>query len=185
MLSLSLPGRVFLCTLPTDMRKSFDSLSGLVKQQLGQDALSGDLSSFAASAATASSSSIGTKMAWPSGTSGSKKEPLRCRPSRISVRGRVTMAWCCDRRSWLCCSTASTWPASNVSGAINGRHPAPVWPPAVRHPAPRLGRPLKYIGDIGMSPGEKRSLLFRFFRERIDVRARLTRHEHGRSCCHL
>jgi hypothetical protein len=26
MLSLSLPGRVFLCTLPTDMRKSFDSL---------------------------------------------------------------------------------------------------------------------------------------------------------------
>ena len=33
MLSLSLPGRVFLCTLPTDMRKSFDSLSGLVEQQ--------------------------------------------------------------------------------------------------------------------------------------------------------
>ena len=43
MLSLSLPGRVFLCTLPTDMRKSFDSLSGLVQQQLGLDPLSGDL----------------------------------------------------------------------------------------------------------------------------------------------
>jgi transposase len=43
MLSLSLPGRVFLCTLPTDMRKSFDSLSGLVEQQLGLDPLSGDL----------------------------------------------------------------------------------------------------------------------------------------------
>lgn len=43
MLSLSLPGRVFLCTLPTDMRKSFDSLMGLVQQQLGQDPLSGDL----------------------------------------------------------------------------------------------------------------------------------------------
>ena len=43
MLSLSLPGRVFLCTLPTDMRKSFDSLAGLVQQQLGQDPLSGDL----------------------------------------------------------------------------------------------------------------------------------------------
>ena len=43
MLSLSLPGRVFLCTLPTDMRKSFDSLVGLVEQQLGQDPLSGDL----------------------------------------------------------------------------------------------------------------------------------------------
>src|SRR5450755_4685841 len=43
MLSLTLPGRVFLCTLPTDMRKSFDSLTGLVRQQLGQDPLSGDL----------------------------------------------------------------------------------------------------------------------------------------------
>jgi transposase len=43
MLSLSLPSRIFLCTLPTDMRKSFDSLAGLVQQELGQDALSGDL----------------------------------------------------------------------------------------------------------------------------------------------
>jgi transposase len=43
MLSLSLPGRVFLCLPPTDMRKSFDSLAGLVEQQLGQDPLAGDL----------------------------------------------------------------------------------------------------------------------------------------------
>jgi transposase len=43
MLSVSLPGRVFLCTLPTDMRKSFDSLGGLVEQHLGLDPLSGDL----------------------------------------------------------------------------------------------------------------------------------------------
>ncbi len=43
MLSLALPGRVFLCTLPTDMRKSFDSLAGLVDQHLGQDPLAGDL----------------------------------------------------------------------------------------------------------------------------------------------
>ena len=43
MLNLSLPGRVFLCTLPTDMRKSFDSLAGLVQQHLGLDPLSGDL----------------------------------------------------------------------------------------------------------------------------------------------
>ena len=42
MLSLSLPGRVFLCTLPTDMRKSFDTLAALVQSHLGQDALSGD-----------------------------------------------------------------------------------------------------------------------------------------------
>jgi transposase len=43
MLSLALPGRVFLCTRPTDMRKSFDTLAGLVQQELGQDPLSGDL----------------------------------------------------------------------------------------------------------------------------------------------
>lgn len=43
MLNLSLPGRVFLCTLPTDMRKSFDSLAGLVQEHLGQDPLAGDL----------------------------------------------------------------------------------------------------------------------------------------------
>jgi transposase len=43
MLSLSLPRRVFLCLLPTDMRKSFDTLSGLVQQHLGQDPLAGDL----------------------------------------------------------------------------------------------------------------------------------------------
>ena len=43
MLRLSLPGRVFLCTLPTDMRKSFDTLAALVESHLGQDALSGDL----------------------------------------------------------------------------------------------------------------------------------------------
>lgn len=43
MLNLSLPGRVFLCLLPTDMRKSFDTLSGLVQEHLGQDPLAGDL----------------------------------------------------------------------------------------------------------------------------------------------
>jgi len=34
---------MFVCTLPTDMRKSFDSLAGLVQTQLGQDPLAGDL----------------------------------------------------------------------------------------------------------------------------------------------
>jgi transposase len=43
MLSLALPGRIFVCTLPTDMRKSFDTLAALVQAHLDQDALSGDL----------------------------------------------------------------------------------------------------------------------------------------------
>ena len=43
MLSLALPGRVFLAVAPADMRKSFDGLSGLVRSGLGGDPLSGDL----------------------------------------------------------------------------------------------------------------------------------------------
>jgi transposase len=42
---LQLPAavRVFLCTRPTDMRKSFDGLSGLVQECFGQDLLAGHL----------------------------------------------------------------------------------------------------------------------------------------------
>lgn len=42
---LSVPGRVniFLCLAPTDMRKSFDSLSALVRENLQLDPLSGHL----------------------------------------------------------------------------------------------------------------------------------------------
>jgi transposase len=35
--------RVFLCTRPTDLRKSFDALSGLVQECFGQDLLAGHL----------------------------------------------------------------------------------------------------------------------------------------------
>lgn len=43
MLSLPSNARVFLCTQPTDMRKSFDGLMGLVSGVLEQDPLSGHL----------------------------------------------------------------------------------------------------------------------------------------------
>ena len=43
MLSLTLPGRIFVYTRPTDMRKSFDSLAALVRAELGADPLSGHL----------------------------------------------------------------------------------------------------------------------------------------------
>ena len=43
MLSLALPGKVFLCLTPADMRKSFDGLSELVRTGLGGDPLSGHL----------------------------------------------------------------------------------------------------------------------------------------------
>lgn len=40
---LSAAVRVFLCTRPTDMRKSFDGLSGLVQECFGEDLLTGHL----------------------------------------------------------------------------------------------------------------------------------------------
>src|ERR1700676_249493 len=43
MLNLALPSRVFVCTQPADMRKSFDGLAALVQQHLDGDPLSGDL----------------------------------------------------------------------------------------------------------------------------------------------
>jgi len=41
MLSLSPTIRIFLCADPADLRKSFDGLSALVRQALGDDPLSG------------------------------------------------------------------------------------------------------------------------------------------------
>jgi len=43
MLTLGRGGRIFLVAGPTDMRKSFDSLSGVVRTALGDDPQSGDL----------------------------------------------------------------------------------------------------------------------------------------------
>ena len=43
MVNLSLATQVFLCLTPTDMRKSFDSLAALVRDQLQRDPLSGHL----------------------------------------------------------------------------------------------------------------------------------------------
>lgn len=43
MMTLRLPTRVYLCTTPTDMRKSFDSLAMLVTSTMASDPLAGDL----------------------------------------------------------------------------------------------------------------------------------------------
>jgi len=43
MLSLPLPVRIFVCTQPADMRKSFDGLAQMVREYLGADPLSGHL----------------------------------------------------------------------------------------------------------------------------------------------
>lgn len=43
MLNVPAKVRIFLCTRPTDLRKGFDGLHGLVLEVLRQDPLSGDL----------------------------------------------------------------------------------------------------------------------------------------------
>jgi hypothetical protein len=43
MLNLPTPVRILLYTQPTDMRKGFDSLAAVVREQLGEDLLSGHL----------------------------------------------------------------------------------------------------------------------------------------------
>lgn len=43
MLTLALPTQIYLCLAPTDMRKSFDSLAALVRDELKGDPFSGSL----------------------------------------------------------------------------------------------------------------------------------------------
>ena len=43
MLTLALPTQVYLCLTPSDMRKSFDSLAALVRDELKSDPFSGSL----------------------------------------------------------------------------------------------------------------------------------------------
>ena len=43
MLTLGLTGRIWVCTIPQDGRKSFDGLQAVVTTHLGKDPLSGDL----------------------------------------------------------------------------------------------------------------------------------------------
>lgn len=43
MLSLSLPVRIFLCVLPTDMRRGFDGLMRMAQEHLEQNVLDGGL----------------------------------------------------------------------------------------------------------------------------------------------
>jgi hypothetical protein len=62
-LNLSLPGRVFMCTTPTEMLKSFDTLSDLLAESVGARWLSRDSSSLVASVRSAQSTAY-TKIAW-------------------------------------------------------------------------------------------------------------------------
>ena len=82
----SLSVGVYLCTVPTDMRKGFDSLAALVTESLGRDPLSGDLFLFVSRSRIGSRHCSGSRMALPSGTRGWRRAPTGCRPTRRDRR---------------------------------------------------------------------------------------------------
>lgn len=95
MITLPSAVRIFLCTRPTDMRKSFDGLTGLVQECFGQDPLTGHLFLFlncrrdclkilySSITRTQASPDFGTRatlMISSSGSSGPRKRPWRSSP---------------------------------------------------------------------------------------------------------
>jgi IS66 Orf2 like protein len=100
MLTLALPSRIFVCTQPADMRRSFDGLAALVEQHLGCDPLSGDLFVFR------SKRGDRVKLLYWNGVSKKARFPGRL-PTARAQRSALTASRC-GRRSWPCCSTASS-----------------------------------------------------------------------------
>ena len=127
MLSLSLPGRVFLCTLPTDMRRSFDALAGLVERELGQDRSRAICSSFAVGAATGSSSCTGTATAWRFGTRSRYKNAPIVPPLQNSASPPIIcLSGLLELLQWMQAHQSS----------IQGGDPCPNSPPPLSPPRP-------------------------------------------------
>ena len=102
--------RIFLCTKPTDMRKSFDGLLGMVHEFLGQDPLSGHLFLFL----NRRRDRIKILFWEPDGLVIWYK---RLEAGTFKSRSRVAHgksagkpASSSPRPSWLCSSPESTWP---------------------------------------------------------------------------
>ena len=73
MLNLPASVRIFLCTQPADMRRSFDGLAQMVREFLAADPLSGHLFVFRSKRGDRIKLLYWDSDAWPSGTSVSKK----------------------------------------------------------------------------------------------------------------
>jgi hypothetical protein len=91
---LSAAVRVFLCTRPTDMRKGFDGLSGLVQECFGQDLLTGHLFLFLNRRRDRIKILYFIVTAWPSGTSDLRAAPSRCRAPPEAMASNSS------RRNW-------------------------------------------------------------------------------------
>ncbi len=106
-------GRVFLASGATDMRKSFNGLSGIVRSQLGSNPLSGDLFVFCNQGRTrlkilyfdtsglwvfAKRLERGT-FAWPKSRSGSARIELRYEELLLLLNG-IEAREISERRHW-------------------------------------------------------------------------------------
>ena len=114
MLSLPTAVRIWLATRPTDLRKSFDSLAELVRQQLAGDPLSGQLFVFRNKRADRVKllywDEDGFVIVYKRLEAGTFRFP-EARPP----------AWRSAPPTCRCCSTASIWTASSGGGVIAGR----------------------------------------------------------------
>ena len=80
MIRVTIPMQIFVCIQPTDMRRSFDGLSGMVRQVLSQDPLRGASFLFRNRARDRRKSCTGIETDWPSGTSVWRKAAFSFRP---------------------------------------------------------------------------------------------------------
>jgi transposase len=103
MLSLSPANRIFLCLSAVDLRKSFDGLSALVRQALGNDPLSGQWFVFRNHVGIASRSWPGRRMDGVCGISASKKASLASQylPAMDHRVWRFALpSWPCSWMAW-------------------------------------------------------------------------------------
>ena len=102
MIQLPSAVRIFLCTRPTDLRKSFDGLTGLVQECFAQDLLTGHLFPFLNRRRIGSRSSTSIATGWPSGTNASRPAPFNClRPAQPMASNSSRHNWPCSSRNDL------------------------------------------------------------------------------------
>jgi hypothetical protein len=80
--------RAYLCLTPCDMRKSFDSLQGLVREHLELDAFGGHLFVFTSRRKDGSRAYIGIATASPSGASDWRRGHTQFRSPTVGGKSR-------------------------------------------------------------------------------------------------
>ena len=112
--------RVFLCTRPTDMRKSFDGLLGMVHEHLGQDPLSGHLFLFLNRRRDRVKILFWEPdglVIWYKRLEAGTFQKLD--PATRPIAARRKPASSSPQRTWLCSSPESIWPRRGDASATH------------------------------------------------------------------